>query len=66
MTICNTLNVKLCNLQPNILKSEIKNDTEVTLNFSLKLIENEANDQVSRIHKAHQLIQNHRKLNCLR
>ena len=52
MTICNTLNVKLCNLQPNILKSEIKNDTEVTLNFSLKLIENEANDQVSRIHKA--------------
>ena len=83
MTICNTLNVKLCNLQPNILKSEIKNDTEVTLNFSLKLIESEANDETSfdinyykLIHKfegftklfqmAHQLIQNHRKLNCLR
>ena len=51
MTICNTLNVKLSNLQPNILKSEIKNDTEVTLNFSLKLIENETNDETSFRHK---------------
>ena len=31
MAQCNTLNVKLCNLQLNKLKSRIKIDTEVTL-----------------------------------
>ena len=40
MTHYNTLNVKLSNLQPNRLKSGIKNGTEVTLNVSLNLIGN--------------------------
>ena len=34
----NILNVKLSNLQPNKLKSEIKNDTEVTLKLSLNVV----------------------------
>ena len=33
MTQYNTLNVKLSNLQLNKLRSGIKTDTEVTLNF---------------------------------
>ena len=36
MTQCNTLNVKLSNLQFNNLKSEIKNDTKVALKFFIE------------------------------
>ena len=62
MTQHNTLNVKLSNLQLNILKSGIKNGTEVTLklsqnvvgdsnvnNFPHKLL---TNTQVSKLYKA--------------
>ena len=45
MTHYNTLNVKLSNLQPNRLKSGIKNGTEVTLNLSSNLTGN-SNDEV--------------------
>ena len=44
MTHYNTLNVKLSNLQPNRLKSGIKNGTEVTLNLSSNLTGN-SNDE---------------------
>ena len=40
MTKCNLLNVKLSNSQLHKLKSEIKNNTEVTLNLSSILIRN--------------------------
>ena len=63
MTQYNTLNVKLSNLQLNILKSGIKNGTEVTLNLLSNVIGNSNDDtsfsylllltntQVLRIHK---------------
>ena len=42
----NTLNVKFSNLQLNKFKSGIKNETEVTLNFSSNIIgDDEANFQ---------------------
>ena len=44
MTQCNTLNLKLSNSQLNELKSEIKNNTEVTLNISSNLIRNSSNE----------------------
>ena len=44
MTQCNTLNLKLSNSQLNKLKSEIKNNTEVTLNISSNLIRNSSNE----------------------
>ena len=40
MTQCNTLNVKLSNLQLNNLKSGMKNGTEATL----KLLSNDVDD----------------------
>ena len=40
MTKCDNPNVKCSNSQLNKLKSEIKNDTEMTLNVSSNLIEN--------------------------
>ena len=40
MTQNNTLNVKLSNYQLNKWKSEIKNDTEVTLNLLWNMIDN--------------------------
>ena len=40
MTQCNSLNVKLSNSQLNKLKSAIKNETEVVLRLSLKMIGN--------------------------
>ena len=46
MTQYNTLNVKLSDSQLNKLKSGIKNETEVTLNFSSNLIEN-SNDETN-------------------
>ena len=64
MTQCNTLNVKLSNLQLNKQKSWIKNNTEVTLKISSNAIgdsndENNfpqklllTNTQVSRLRKA--------------
>ena len=64
MTQCNTLNVKLSNLQLNKQKSWIKNNTEVTLKISSNAIgdsndENNSpqkllltNTQVSRLRKA--------------
>ena len=42
----NTLNVKLSNSQLNMLKSKIKNGTEVTLNLSSNLIGN-SNDETN-------------------
>ena len=82
MTQYNTLNVKLSNSQLNKLKSSIKNETKITSNLSLYLIENTndktnfshklvlTNMQVSEIVKlfrmAHQLIQNFQKFNCLK
>ena len=44
MTQYNTLNVKLSNLQLNKSKSEIKHETEVTLNLSSNLIGNSNNE----------------------
>ena len=38
MTQCNSLNVKLSNLQLNKLKSAIKNETEVVLRLSSNMI----------------------------
>ena len=40
MTKCDNLNVKCSNSRLNKLKSEIKNDTEITLNLSSNLMEN--------------------------
>ena len=40
MTQCNSLNVKLSNSQPNILKYAIKNETDVLLKLSSNLIGN--------------------------
>ena len=44
MTQCNTLNVKLFNLQPNKLKSGIKNNKEVLLKLSLNIF-GDSNDE---------------------
>ena len=49
MTYYNTLNVKLSNLQPNKLKSGIKNGTEVTLKASPNVVCNSNNDILFRI-----------------
>ena len=49
-TQCNTLNVKLSNLQTNKLKSGIKNVTQVTLNLSLNAV-GESNDESNFLHK---------------
>ena len=38
MTQCNSLNVKLSNLQLSKLRSEIKNNTEVTLKLSSNVV----------------------------
>ena len=40
MTEYSTLNIKMCNLRINILKSGIKSVTEATLNLSWNLIGN--------------------------
>ena len=40
MTRCNSLNVKLSNLQLNKLKSAIKNETAVVLELSSNMISN--------------------------
>ena len=62
MTLCNSLNVKPSNLQPNKLKSAIKNESEVVLILSSNMIgDNETNfphkllltnRQVANLHKA--------------
>ena len=46
----NNLNVKLCNLQFNKLKSEIKNGTEVTLKISSNVV-GDSNDENNFPHK---------------
>ena len=50
MTQCNTLNVKLSNLQLNKLKSGIKNGTEVTLKISSDVV-SDFNDEINFPHK---------------
>ena len=50
MTQCNTLNLKLSNLQLNKLKSGIKNDTEVTLKVSSD-VASDFNDEINFPHK---------------
>ena len=50
MTQCNTLNVKLSNLQLNKLKSGIKNGTEVTLKVSSG-VASDFNDEINFPHK---------------
>ena len=50
MTQCNTLNVKLSNLQLNKLKSGIKNGTEVTLKVSSD-VASDFNDEINFPHK---------------
>ena len=50
MTQCNTLNVKLSNLQLNKLKSGIKNGTEVTLKVSSDVV-SDFNDEINFPHK---------------
>ena len=50
MTQCNTLNVKLSNLQLNKLKSGTKNETKVTLNHSSTFIVN-SNDESNFSHQ---------------
>ena len=50
MTQYNTLNVKLSNSQLNKVKSEIKNETQVTLNLSSNLI-GCSNDKITFLHK---------------
>ena len=50
MTQCNTLNVKLSNLQLNKLKSGIKNGTEITLKISSKVV-GDSNDKNNFPHK---------------
>ena len=64
MTQCNTLNVKLSNLQLNKLKLGIKNSTEVTLKISSNVVGDSNNEnnfpnklvltntQVSKLRKA--------------
>ena len=64
MTDYSTLNIKMCNLRLNILKSGIKSVTEATLNLSWNLIGNSngetnfpsklllINTQASRLSKA--------------
>ena len=49
MTIYNTLNVKLSDLQLNTLKSGIKNGTEVTLNLSSN-VTGDSNDEANFLH----------------
>ena len=44
MTQCNTLNVKLSNLQLNKLKLGIKNSTEVTLKISSNVVGDSINE----------------------
>ena len=46
----NSLNVRLCNPQFNILKSGTKNGTEVTLNLSSNVID-DSNDKTNFPHK---------------
>ena len=50
MTQYNSLNVKLSNLQPNKLKSAIKNETELVLRLSSNMIGN-SNDETNFPHK---------------
>ena len=50
MTQCNTLNLKLSNLQLNKLKSGIKNGTEVTLKISSDIV-SDFNDEINFPHK---------------
>ena len=50
MTQCNTLNLKLSNLQLNKLKSGIKNGTEVTLKVSSD-VASDFNDEINFPHK---------------
>ena len=50
MTQYNTLNVKLCNLQLDNLKSGIKNDTEVTLTIYSNVV-GDSNDENNSPHK---------------
>ena len=50
MTQYNTLNVKLCNLQINKWKTEIKNCTDVTVNFSSNMAGN-SNDKTNFLHQ---------------
>ena len=50
MTQCNTLNLKLSNLQLNKLKSGIKNGTEVTLKYSSDVV-SDFNDEINFPHK---------------
>ena len=50
MTECNTLNVKLSNLQLNKLKSGIKNGTQVTLKVSSDVV-SDFNDEINFPHK---------------
>ena len=46
MTQCNSLNVKLSNLQLNKLKSAIKNETKVVLKLSSNMI-GDSNDETN-------------------
>ena len=50
MTQCNTLNLKLSNLQLNKLKSGIKNGTDVTLKYSSDVV-SDFNDEINFPHK---------------
>ena len=50
MTQYSTLNIKLSNSQPNELKSETKNGTEVTLKLSSNLV-GDSNDENNFLHK---------------
>ena len=75
MTQYDMLTIKLSNSQRNMLKSEIKNGTEITLNLSSNLIGNSPNEtnvphkllltnpQVSKVQKQ---TENFQKLNCVR
>ena len=51
MTQCNTLNVKLSNLQFNNLKSEIKNGTKVALKIFYLNVVGKSNDENNFLHK---------------
>ena len=50
MTQCSSVNVKLSNSQLNKLKSEIKNETEVTLKLPSNMI-GDSNDETNFPHK---------------
>ena len=50
MTQCNSLNVKLSNLQLNKLKSATKNETDVVLRLSSSAIDN-SNDETNFLYK---------------